>query len=198
MTPSSSSADGRRLRQSLLISLNGIISEPASWAGPHFGPGSATASLAALQASSALMMGRGTYELFSRQWPAASGEYADYLNAMPKYVFSSTLTDAPWTNTSVISGDVVAAVAELKRTPGRDLMVYGHGQFGQTLVDAGLVDELTLMVVPVFVDDGMPMYRPGGAAQTWELIEVGPGNDPGLSSLTFRPRHLDRVLDDPA
>ncbi len=197
MTPSSSSADGRRRRQSLLISLNGIISEPASWAGPHFGPGSATASLAALQASSALTMGRGTYALLQAM-ACGIGEYADYLNAMPKYVFSSTLTDAPWTNTSIISGDVVAAVAELKRTPGRDLMVYGHGQFGQTLVDAGLVDELTLMVVPVFVDDGMPMYRPGGAAQTWELIKVGPGNDPGLSSLTFRPRHLDRVLDDPA
>lgn len=188
MTSSSSSAGPRRLRQSLLISLNGVTSEPLSWAGPHFGPGSASASLAALQASSALLMGRGTYDLFSRQWPVASGAYADFLNAMPKYVFSSTLGDASWTNTSVVPGDVVAAVTKLKRTPGKDLMVYGHGQLGQTLIDAGLVDELTLMIVPVCIGVDTPMYRPGGAAQTWDLVSAGPGNDPGLASLTYRPR----------
>jgi dihydrofolate reductase len=187
MTRTQSSGDTRGLRQSLLISINGVTSEPSSWAGPYFGPGSAAASLAMLRTSSALMMGRGTYDLFSQQWPDASGEYPDFLNAMPKYVFSSTLTDASWSNTSVISGDVVAAVAELKQAPGRDLMVYGHGRFGQTLIDAGLVDELTLMVVPVCVGDGTPMYRPGGNAQTWDLVSAGPGNDPGLASLTYRP-----------
>ena len=187
MTPTDSSAGSRRLHQSLLVSINGVTSEPMSWAGPYFGPGSAAASLATLQASSALMMGRGTYDLFSQQWPQASGEYADFLNAMPKYVFSSTLSEAPWTNTTVISGDVVAAVTELKQTPGQDLMVYGHGRFGQTLIDAGLVDELTLMVVPVFVDHGTPMYRPGGQAHGWDLVSAGPGNDPGLASLTYRP-----------
>jgi dihydrofolate reductase len=198
VTPHSSSADSRRLRQSLLVSLNGVTSEPMAWAGPYFGPGSASASLAALRSSSALLMGRTTYEIFSRQWPAASGEYADFLNAMQKYVFSSTLTDAPWHNTQLVSGDVVAAVAELKRTPGRDLMVYGHGQFGQTLIDAGLVDELTLMVVPVCVDDGTPMYRPGGTAQTWDLVSAGPGKDPGLASLTYRPTRTAKDLAQPS
>ena len=132
------------------------------------------------------MMGRGTYEIFSRQWPAASGEYADFLNAMPKYVFSSTLTEARWSNTQVVPGDVVEAVADLKRAPGADLMVYGHGRFGQTLIDAGLVDELTLTVVPVFVDDGVPMYRPGGTAQGW-AGRSRPGKRPGLASLRYRP-----------
>lgn len=131
-------------------------------------------------------MGRGTYEVFSRQWPAASGEYADFVNAMPKHVLSSTLRDARWENTEIISGDV-AAVTELKAAPGRDLMFYGHGQLGQTLVDGGLVDELTLMVVPACVDEGTPMYRPGGTAQRWELVNAGPGKDPGLASLTYRP-----------
>ncbi|MCW2547969.1 MAG: hypothetical protein JWN96_2429 [Mycobacterium sp.] len=94
----------RRLRQSCLVSINGVFSEPLTWAGPYFGAGSSATSLAALQDSSALLMGRGTYEVFSRQWPAASGEYADYLNEMPKYVFSSLLRKPDWTNTPVISG----------------------------------------------------------------------------------------------
>jgi dihydrofolate reductase len=174
--------------QSLLVSLNGVTSEPLSWAGPYFGPGSAAKSLQVLQNSGAFLMGRRTYEIFSQQWPGAPGEYADYLNAMPKYVFSSTLEQAEWTNTTVISGDVAAAVADLKQQSGKDLLLYGHGQFGQTVTDAGLVDELTLSVVPVFVENGVPFFRPGGTAQTWELVSVGPGNDPGLASLTYRPR----------
>lgn len=177
----------RRLVQSVLVSLNGVMSEPLSWAGPYFGPGSAARSLSVLQRGDAFLMGRRTYEIFSRQWPAASGPYADYLNAMPKYVFSSTVDRAGWSNTTVIAGDVVHAVAELKRQGGGDLVVYGHGRFGQTLTDAGLVDELTVTVVPVFVAGGTPLFRPDGTTQAWELVEAGPGDDPGLARLTYRP-----------
>ncbi|MFF9623825.1 dihydrofolate reductase family protein [Streptomyces griseosporeus] len=180
------SENSRRLVQTALVSLNGVIGEPLRWAGPYFGPGSAAHSLEVLQRSEAMLMGRRTYELFSRQWPAASGPYAEHINAMRKYVFSSTLQQADWTNTSVIAGDPAKAVAELKRTPGRDLIVYGHGQFGQTLCDAGLVDELRVTVVPVFVD-GATYYRPGGLSRSWELVSAGPGRDPGLVSLTYRP-----------
>ncbi|MFI8230907.1 dihydrofolate reductase family protein [Streptomyces sp. NPDC085900] len=184
------SDSSRRLVQTALVSLNGVIGEPLRWAGPYFGPGSAGHSLKVLQRSEAMLMGRRTYELFSRQWPAASGPYAEHINAMRKYVFSSTLQEAEWTNTRVIAGDPVKAVAELKRAPGRDLIVYGHGQFGQTLCDAGLVDELTLTVVPVFVD-GTTYYRPGALSRSWELVSAGPGRDPGLVSLTYRPARSD-------
>ena len=183
----------RRLAQSVLVSVNGVFSEPLAWAGPYFGPGSAAHSLAVLQRSDALLMGRRTYEIFSAQWPRATGPYADHLNAMPKYVFSSTLDRAEWANTTIIAGDVVAAVGELKRSGGKDLILYGHGRLGQTLTDAGLVDELTLNVVPVFVDAGTPLYRAGGVAQTWELVAAGPGHDPGLASLTYRPAAPTRV-----
>jgi dihydrofolate reductase len=177
----------RRLLQSCLVSVNGVFSEPLTWAGPHFGAGSAATSLAALQAGGALLKGRGTYEIFSRQWPAASGEYAEYINQMPKYVFSTRLQSPAWGNTTVISGDVAAAVAELKQTAGRDLIVYGHGRFGQTLCDAGLVDQLTLNIAPVFVESGSPFFQPGGIARTWQLVNAGPGADPGLASLTYQP-----------
>ena len=177
----------RRLHQSALVSINGVASTPLAWAGPYFGAGSANHSLEVLQKSGAFLMGRRTYEIFSRQWPGAPGEYAAALNAMPKYVFSSTLEVSDWHNTTIVRGDVAAAVAELKAEPGSDLLCYGHGQFGQTLIDAGLVDELTLTFVPVFVG-GEPFFRPFTGTQAWELVSVGPGHDPGLATLTYRPQ----------
>ncbi|GGJ27218.1 dihydrofolate reductase family protein [Streptomyces brasiliensis] len=176
----------RRLLQAVLVSLNGVVEEPLTWAGPYFHDGSAARSLEILRRCDALLMGRGTYEIFSRQWPAASGPYAEHINAMRKYVFSNTLEHAGWNNTSVVPGDPAKAVTGLKRTPGQDLMVYGHGRFGQTLVDAGLVDELSLTVVPVFVD-GATFHRPGTPSRSWELVSAGPGADPGLVSLRYRP-----------
>jgi dihydrofolate reductase len=176
----------RRLVQSVLVSINGVTGRPLAWAGPYFGPGMAAQSLTALRSSDAMLMGRGTYDVFSRQWPGTSGEYADHLNAMPKYVFSSTLESADWENTTVVDGDVAEEVAALKRTGGKDLVVYGHGRFGQTLVDAGLVDELTLTVVPVFAT-GDTFHQPGGGAHSWRLTSAGPGLDEGLARLTYEP-----------
>ena len=177
----------RRLRQSALVSINGVASTPLAWAGPYFGAGSATHSLAVLRETGAFLMGRRTYQIFAQQWPGASGEYAAALNAIPKFVFSSTLDVADWTNTTIVRGDVAAAVAAMKAEPGADLLFYGHGRFGQTLVDAGLVDELTLTFVPVFVS-GTPFFQPGTGGQAWDLVSAGPGHDPGLASLTYRPR----------
>jgi dihydrofolate reductase len=130
-------------------------------------------------------MGRRTYEIFAKQWPETPGDYAAALNAIPKFVFSSTLEHAQWNNTTVIRGDVVAGVADLKAEPGPDLLMYGHGPLGQALIDAGLVDELTLNFVPVFVD-GDPFFRSAPAATTWELLDAGRGSDPGLASLRYR------------
>lgn len=177
----------RRLRQSALVSINGVGSTPLAWAGPYFGPGSTERSLQVLRECDGFLMGRRTYEIFARQWPDAPGEYAAALNEIRKYVFSSTLGAAEWSNTAVVRGDVPSAVAALKSQAGGDLLMYGHGQLGQSLLEAGLVDELTLNVVPVFVD-GEPLLRAGTLPQAWELYDVGPGGDPGLATLTYRPR----------
>jgi dihydrofolate reductase len=177
----------RRVLQSVLVSLNGVTSEPMAWAAPFFGERSAAHSLAGLERCDAMLMGRGTYEVFSKQWPSASGEYADHINNMPKFVFSSTLGHADWDNTTLISGDVVDEVTALKQAGGRDLIVYGHGQFGQTLCDAGLVDELSVTIVPVFVAAGATFYRPGGTMQAWRLVGTGNDLDPDMATLTYRP-----------
>lgn len=176
----------RRLIESVLVSLNGVISEPHTWVGHHFGEQSAASSLAALRRSDAMLMGRGTYDVFANLWPDGSGEYADYLNAMPKYVFSATLTDPKWHNTTVISGDVVKEVTALKRSGEGDLAVYGHGQFGQTLCDAGLVDELNVIVIPVFVPEGRPFFRAAARGQEWTLVSTAAG-EAGIVRSTYRP-----------
>ncbi len=178
----------RRLIESVLVSLNGVISEPHTWVGHHFGEQSAAASLAALRRCDAMLMGRGTYDVFAKLWPNGSGEYADYLNSMPKYVFSATLTDPTWNNTTVIAGDVVKEVDALKRSGHGDLAVYGYGQFGQTLCDAGLVDELNIIVIPVFVPDGRPFFRAGARSQEWTLVSTAEG-EAGTVRATYRPAH---------
>ena len=175
----------RRLRQYALISINGVASTPLAWAGPYFGEGSVAHSLQALRECGGFLMGRRTYEIFAQQWPTAPGEYAAAMNAIPKIVFSNTLDSATWHNTTIVRSDVISSVATMKAEAGLDLLVYGHGQFGQTLVDAGLVDELTLTVVPVFAD-GEPFFRRGSNNSSWELVRAGTGSDPGLAALTYR------------
>jgi dihydrofolate reductase len=175
-----------RLIESVLVSLNGVISKPHTWVAHHFGDQSAAQSLASLRRSDAMLMGRGTYNVFAELWPNGSGEYADYLNAMQKYVFSTTLTEPTWNNTAVIAGDVVKEVSALKRNAQRDLAVYGYGQFGQTLCDAGLVDELNIITIPVFVSDGRPFFRAGARSQEWTLVSTTEG-EAGTVRSTYRP-----------
>ena len=80
---------------------------------------------------------------------------------MPKYVFSSTLTAADWNNTTILPGDPVAAVRELKDRGDGHLMIYGYGQLAQSLLEHGLVDQLTFVVNPVVAGSGTPLFRPG-------------------------------------
>ncbi|HEU5389256.1 MAG TPA: dihydrofolate reductase family protein [Streptosporangiaceae bacterium] len=175
----------RRIVASTLLSLDGVIGAPHVWASDYFNEDAAHVALEQLKASDAMLMGRRTYEIFSGMWPGATGPYADYLNGMRKYVFSSTLKEADWTNTTVVSGDVPAAVADLKQQDGRDLIMYGHGQLGQTLLEHGLLDELKFAVHPLFVGGGDLLNRRGPITP---LQLIGAQTLPtGVVVLTYRP-----------
>jgi dihydrofolate reductase len=106
----------------------------------------------------ALLLGRVTYEGFAAAWPSRSGDFADKFNNMPKYVVSATLGDPEWNNSHVISGDVAAEVAKLKEQLGGDILVNGSGQLVRTLIDNDLVDEHRLMVFPVVLGAGKPLF----------------------------------------
>jgi dihydrofolate reductase len=108
--------------------------------------------------SSALLLGRVTYEGFAAAWPSREGEFADKFNTMPKYVVSSTLDNPDWGNTTVLQGDVAEEVAKLKREQDGDIVVHGSARLVQTLLEHDLVDELRLMVFPVVLGAGKRLF----------------------------------------
>lgn len=110
---------------------------------------------------SALLIGRATYDLFIMNWPKRTDPWADRINAMPKYVFSSTLEQADWNNTTIIRGDVGAYVTKLKQQEGHDLLVYGAGLLAETLRKHHLVDALTLSIFPFVTGQGKQIFRQG-------------------------------------
>ena len=104
------------------------------------------------------MLGRETYEGFSTSWPQRSGDpYSDRINALPKYVASSTLEETTW-NATVLQGDA-AAVADLKEQPGADLLKFGTGSFSRTLIEHGLIDELHLWRFPVIAGSSDSIFE---------------------------------------
>jgi len=108
--------------------------------------------------SAALLLGRRTYEGFAAAWPERDGEFADKFNTMPKYVVSSTLRDPEWTNSTLLSGDVVAEITKLKKEQDGDIVVHGSAQLVQSLLENDLVDELRLMVFPVVLGTGKRLF----------------------------------------
>jgi dihydrofolate reductase len=151
----------RKLIVSSLVSLDGIHGEPQSWIGDYFDDQAAEESLAVLLDSDAMLMGRTTYEYFAPAFSPPAGPYLERINEMRKYVFSSTLAAADWNNSTVIPGDPVAAVRELKQQGDRHLVIYGYGRLAQTLLEHGLVDQLNFVVNPVVVGSGTTLFRPG-------------------------------------
>jgi dihydrofolate reductase len=109
--------------------------------------------------SAALLLGRKTYEFFASFWPQQEGRpLADIINGMPKYVVSSTLEDAEWNNSTVLSGEMTEEIRRLKRELDGEILVPGSAQLVQTLIEHGLVDELRLMVHPVVVGAGKRLF----------------------------------------
>ena len=117
----------------------------------------------------ALLIGRVTYESFAGAWPDYEGPFADRMNAMRKVVVSNTLTDPEWTNTRVLSGDLVAGITELKSGDGGPIQVPGSATLVHGLLDAGLVDELRLMVFPLSIGAGLRVFPETQKKQTWAL-----------------------------
>jgi len=137
----------------------------------------------------AILIGRTTYEMFYGYWPQVTEPddlVATQLNQRPKYVVSTTLTEASWHNSTVICGDVVKAVADLKAQPGRELQVHGSCQLAQTLHDAGLIDEYRLLVFPLVLGVGKRLFKDGCIPTSFSLVDTQ-ATPAGVVAHTFRP-----------
>ncbi|HEV3054463.1 MAG TPA: dihydrofolate reductase family protein [Solirubrobacteraceae bacterium] len=133
----------------------------------------------------AWLLGRRSYEFFGARWRPRSGELADRLNAMPKYVASSTLDDPEWKNTTVLTGDVVTEVAKLKRELDGEIVVPASYQLARTLFEHDLVDELRLVVFPVVLGSGERLFGETSAKTAMRLVEARTIGD-GLVLLSYK------------
>ena len=175
------------------LSLDGVSQGPGSpeedtsdgftqggWLVPHIDDAFIQQTSAWLDEADALLLGRRTYDSFARDWPKITDPedpFTERMNGLPKYVASHSLAKADWAPTTILSGDILAQVAELKRQPGRDLQIHGSAQLSQSLLAAGLIDELRLVIAPVVVGNGRRLFPEGGAPAGLRLLrnETTPG-----------------------
>src|SRR5215204_1449705 len=152
--------------------------ERGGWALPLFDDEAATFLDQVFQRADAFLFGRRTYEIFAGSWGTGSwganqgdNPISAALNTRPKYVASTTLTDPQWADTTVLSGDVAAAIGELKAKPGGELQVHGCGALFRWLLDHDLVDEMTLFTCPVVLGQGTRLFPDAGRDWALELVE---------------------------
>ena len=149
------------------VSLDGVIQDPAGDEGFRHGgwvglikdsPELSQLALDEALGAEALLLGRRSYEWFAARWPSRSGELADRLNSLPKYVVSSTLRDPDWNNSTVLTGDASDEVSKLKQELDGEIVVPASFQLLRMLIEHDLVDELRLKVFPVVLGDGERLF----------------------------------------
>jgi dihydrofolate reductase len=135
----------------------------------------------------ALLLGRKTWEIWEPYWPKHDDNpFGHLINILPKHVPSTTLKDPIWQNTHVLTGDVEAAIRDLKAQPGRELQVHGSGVLLRWLLKRDLVDELNLRISPVIVGDGLRLFPEKGPTHNLELVDSW-STKTGVMIQTYRP-----------
>jgi dihydrofolate reductase len=178
----------RKVIAGLFISLDGVTQSPDQWQFDHFDDGLAAAMAAHLAAEDTVLLGRVTYQEWAGYWPTATDEpYASHINATPKVVFSTTLDRVDWHNSTLVKGDLPGTINRLKQQPGQNIGVAGSPTLVRSLLEADLLDELTLMVHPVVVGRGKRLFEPGGHLRRLRLVrsQLTPT---GVAILTYEPR----------
>jgi len=164
--------------------------ERGGWALPLFENEAATFLEQVYQRADAFLFGRRTYEIFASSWGAIAEMRAHpigvALNETPKYVASTTLTDPQWADTTVLSGDVAAAIGELKAKPAGELQVHGSGALVRWLFDNQLVDEITLLTYPVVIGQGTRLFPDTGPDIALDLVESRAFPN-GITIQAYRP-----------
>jgi dihydrofolate reductase len=176
------------------VTLDGVVQDPAGaegfgrggWVGrvgERGREGAAKVLLDEALGAEAQLFGRRTYEFLAARWPSRSGELADRLNDMPKYVVSSTLKDPDWNNSTVLAGDVIQEVSKLKKELNGEIVVAGSIRLVRTLMENDLVDELRLMIYPVVLGAGERLFGESSDQRPVRLVETRIVDD--LAYLTY-------------
>jgi dihydrofolate reductase len=175
------------------VSLDGVIQDPAGdegftrggWVGRIAAlPEVAKVTLDEALGTEALLLGRRSYEWFAARWPSRSGDLADRLNSLPKFVVSSTLEDPDWNNTTVLTGDVVNEASKLKQRLDGEINVPASFQLARTLIEHDLVDELRLKIFPVVLGAGERLFGETSDKKPMRLVDTQTVGD-GVVFLTY-------------
>ncbi|GAA2389123.1 dihydrofolate reductase family protein [Dactylosporangium salmoneum] len=172
------------------MSLDGVLQSPGGpeedpssgfdlggWLVPYVDEGFNEIAGGWFEDADAFLFGRKTYQILASHWPNVTDpqdQGAAKLNGLPKYVATSTLTQLDWNNSHRLTGNLVEAISELKRQPGRALQVHGSGRLIQFLLQHELVDELRLLVFPVVLGKGQRLFEPGVVPGGWRLVSTRP------------------------
>ncbi len=190
----------RKIVVSEFITLDGVMEDPGGaekferggWAFQFDrGPEGDKFKVDELFASDATLLGRVTYQGFAAAWPSRTGEFADKMNGMRKYVVSTTLEHTDWNNSTLIKSNIVEEISRLKAMPGQDILVAGSGQLVKTLMKHDLVDEYRLMVFPVILGKGKRLFNEDSSQHALRLVEARPVGSAGVITLIY---HAERKL----
>lgn len=176
-----------RLTLTQFVTLDGVYQGPGApdedttdgftrggWMVPHMDQTFIARAAAWLERADGLLLGHRTYEAFALAWPQNTDPddpFAERMNRLPKYVASHTITETPWTPATILAGDVVAQVAELKARPGGELQLHGSARLAQSLLAATLIDEIRLVITPTILGQGRRLFPDEGPALGMRVSE---------------------------
>jgi dihydrofolate reductase len=167
----------RKLVLQMGLTLDGLVARPGrfgagGWGTPPEDPALKQRKLEWMRNADLHLMGRTTYEDMAQFWPVSDDEYAAPMNDIPKVVFSRTLAQASWPQSRIARGNLTDEIAALKQEPGNDLIAWGGAAFAQSLTRLGLVDEYRLVLHPVALGEGLPLFKGLAAPVLFELVEA--------------------------
>jgi len=174
------------------LTLDGVFEEPGHWSFDFWSEESMLYKRDELFSSDVQLLGRVTYEGFAKAWPTMpdTGDFGERMNSMPKYVVSTTLTNAEWQNTTIINKNVVEEIKKLKEQSGQHILVAGSGKLVHTLMQHNLVDEYRFMVHPVVLGSGKRLFTEGTEKFKLTLVDTKSFKT-GIVVLHYQP---DRAL----
>jgi dihydrofolate reductase len=185
----------RKLKVIEYLTPDGVVEDPGptgdfaqrGWTMPYWSDELGKAQADELFASDVLLLGRVTYEEFVAAWPTRSGDpFTDKMNSMAKFVASKSLKPPLEWNASLLAGDTVDAVTDLKQQPGQNILVYGSPTLVRTLLASGLIDEYRFIVYPVVLGSGVRLFEPGPNRMTLAL-QSATSISTGVALLTYSP-----------
>jgi dihydrofolate reductase len=180
-----------RLILQMGITLDGLVARPGKygaggWGTPPEDSALKQRKLELIRSAQAHLMGRNTYEEMAEFWPVSDDEYAEPMNTIPKVVFSTSLQRASWRETRIARGELSAEIGQLKQQATGNLIAWGGASFAQSLSRLGLIDEYRLVLHPVALGSGLPLFKGLTSPLHLTLVEAQPYSS-GLTLLVYQP-----------